>query len=117
MKRGLACAGLFAALAFVFVVADARAMHGREGSARRTADAPLLAVTLTHDPKPSVVVGQNLTFTLTVTAGAHDLSNVVLTDTMDASFTYVSGEGPDGACSSFPGLTNVVTCPMETITA
>jgi uncharacterized repeat protein (TIGR01451 family) len=115
MKRSVA-AGALAALAFVLAATGAR---GATSGARGATTVPLLDVALTHDPSPSVVVGHDLTFTITAKAGAHDLTNVIATDRMDASFTYVSGEGPGGAaCTSAPGdFENIVTCPVGAIGA
>jgi uncharacterized repeat protein (TIGR01451 family) len=73
-----------------------------------------LAVTKTDSPDP-VLVGQNLTYTVTVANGGPDpATGVTLTDTLPANVTYVSATPSQGSCSQAAG---VVTCPLGTIAA
>jgi len=68
-----------------------------------------LALTKTDSPDP-VTVGNNLTYTVTVTNnGPNDATGVVLTDTLPANVTFVSATAP---CTQAAG---VVTCNLGTI--
>jgi len=73
----------------------------------RTADH--VTVSQTDSPDP-VTVGNNLTYTVTVTNnGPNDATGVVLTDTLPANVTFVSATAP---CTEAAG---VVTCNLGTI--
>ena len=59
--------------------------------------------------------GRNMTYTLTVSNGGPEVaSDVVVTDTLPASVTYVSATPSQGSCSQAAG---VVTCNLGTILA
>jgi len=75
-----------------------------------------LAVTNTDSPDP-VVVGNNLTYTLTVTNNGptSPATGVVLTDTIDAGVTFVSATPSQGAPCTRAGVT--VTCNLGNVTA
>ena len=58
-----------------------------------------LAVTKTGLPDP-VLVGSNLTYTVTVTNnGPNNASNVMVTDTLPANVTFVSATPSQGTCA------------------
>jgi uncharacterized repeat protein (TIGR01451 family) len=70
-----------------------------------------LSITKTGSPNP-VVVGHNLTYTITVNnAGPSGAQNVVVTDTLPSGVTFVS----TGGCAGDPN--GVPTCNLGTITA
>ena len=74
------------------------------------ADPPLVSLELSHSPA-TVTLGQDLTLTDKVNAGAHTLSNVVLTDTLPHEFTFVRGDAPGGACTvDTSGFFPIITC-------
>ena len=71
-----------------------------------------LSVTKTDAPDP-VLVGQQLTYTLTAqNAGPSAAPSVQLTDTLPAGVTFVSAVPSQGTCSQASGT---VTCPLGTI--
>jgi uncharacterized repeat protein (TIGR01451 family) len=71
-----------------------------------------LALTKTDSPDP-VPVGQNLTYTLTVTNnGPNSATGVTLTDTLPAGVTFVSATPGAPTCTAAGG---VVTCNLGTI--
>jgi len=74
-----------------------------------------LAITNTDSPDP-VVVGNNLTYTITVSNNGptSPATGVILTDTLDASITFVSAIPSQGAACTHVGLT--VTCNLGNIT-
>ncbi|MBI3484482.1 MAG: DUF11 domain-containing protein, partial [Acidobacteria bacterium] len=71
-----------------------------------------LSVTKADSPDP-VRVGNNLTYTITVTnSGPDNATGVSLTDTLAANVTFVSATPSQGTCSQAAG---VVTCPLGAI--
>jgi uncharacterized repeat protein (TIGR01451 family) len=71
-----------------------------------------LALTKTDSPDP-VTVGQNLTYTVTVTNKGPDVATgVTLTDTLPGGVTFVSASPVQGSCAEASG---VVTCPLGTL--
>ncbi|TCC27359.1 DUF11 domain-containing protein [Kribbella speibonae] len=62
----------------------------------------------------TVVAGNELTYTLAVrNAGPSDAVGAVVTDTLPAGTTFVSGTGPGGACTQDSALSEpVVSCPV-----
>ncbi len=71
-----------------------------------------LAVSVVDSPDP-VAVGQDLTYTVTVTnRGPAIATGVTLTDTLPANATYVSSVASQGACSRNG---NLVTCNLGNI--
>lgn len=74
-----------------------------------------LSISKTDNPDP-VLVGNNLTYTITVTnAGPSPATNVVVTDTLPAGVTFVSAVPSQGSCN--PPVGNVVTCNLGTLNA
>ncbi len=72
-----------------------------------------LSVTKTHTP-PQGVVGQNLTYTITVSnAGPVAATNVVVSDTLPAGASFVSSSNPTCAISG----TGTVGCQLGTLAA
>jgi uncharacterized repeat protein (TIGR01451 family) len=66
-----------------------------------------LSITMTDSPDP-VSPGRNITYTMTVTNNGHDTArNVVVTDDLPASVTFVSAYSTQGNCGETGGL---VTC-------
>lgn len=73
-------------------------------------EADLGVTKVADDTTPAV--GQNVTFTITVTnAGPTEATNVVLTDNLGAGLTFVSATPSQGSCSG----TGPVTCNLGTI--
>ena len=73
-----------------------------------------IAVTKTDNPDP-VAVGQNLTYTVTVTNNGPDkATGVTVTDTLPASVTFISATPSQGVCSEYCG---VVTCNLGELAA
>lgn len=71
-----------------------------------------LSVTKADAPDP-VRVGNNLTYTVTVTNnGPNNATGVTLTNTLPANVTFVSATPSQGTCSQAAG---VVTCPLGAI--
>lgn len=61
---------------------------------------------------PPYVVGQNVTFNITVSnTGPQDAANVVVTDMLQPQVTFVSSTPSQGSCSG----TTIVTCNLGTI--
>ena len=80
------------------------------GATPGTAD---LSVTKSDSPDP-VTVGNNLTYTITVSnSGPDDAPGVVLTDDLPGSVAFGSATPSQGSCSHSAGT---VTCPLGTIT-
>jgi uncharacterized repeat protein (TIGR01451 family) len=76
-----------------------------------------LSITGTASPDP-VLVGQNLTYTLTVTnKGPNSATRVTLTDSLPATTTYQSHTAPaDWSCTApAVGSTGTVTCNVESL--
>jgi uncharacterized repeat protein (TIGR01451 family) len=72
-----------------------------------------LAITKSDSPD-SVIVGNNLTYTLTVTNnGPDDADNVTVTDTLPGGVTFISAVPSQGSCNQAAGI---VTCNLGTIT-
>jgi len=70
-----------------------------------------LAVVLTDSPDP-VTVGNNLTYSITVTNNGPDAAtNATLTDTLPSGVTFVSSSASQGGCSG----TGTVICNLGTI--
>jgi uncharacterized repeat protein (TIGR01451 family) len=66
-------------------------------------------------PSGRAPTGRNMTYSLAVAnGGPEDASDVVVTDTLPASVTYVSATPSQGSCSEAAG---VVTCNLGTILA
>ena len=71
-----------------------------------------LSITKTDSPDP-VTVGGTLTYNISVTnSGPNSASNVVVTDTIPGSTTFVSASSSQGSCSG----TSTVTCNLGTLT-
>ncbi len=71
-----------------------------------------LSVTKTDSPDP-VVVGNNLTYTVTVTnSGPDTATSVTLTDTLPANVPFISATPTTGSCNEASG---VVTCNLGSI--
>ncbi|MDW8031028.1 MAG: right-handed parallel beta-helix repeat-containing protein, partial [Candidatus Bipolaricaulota bacterium] len=74
-----------------------------------------LRVEKAADPDP-VLVGNDLTYTITVTnLGPDTATNVILTDTLPSSVTFVSATPSQGSCN--PPVGNVITCNLGNINA
>ena len=72
-----------------------------------------LSLTIADFPDP-VTVGNNLTYTISImNNGPHTASDVLLTDTLPASVTFVSSSTNQGTCTG----TSTVTCNIGTITS
>ncbi|WP_134704977.1 DUF11 domain-containing protein [Ammoniphilus sp. YIM 78166] len=72
-----------------------------------------LSVTKVDEPDP-VSAGSTLTYTLTVANnGPSTATNVTLTDTLPASFVFMSAVPTQGTCTPEPG--NIVTCSLGTL--
>jgi uncharacterized repeat protein (TIGR01451 family) len=83
----------------------------------RILDRADLAITKTDMPDP-VLVGNNVTYTLTVTnEGPSVAMGVTVVDTLPASMTFVSATPSQGACPTTPpvGSSGTVTCNLGTI--
>jgi uncharacterized repeat protein (TIGR01451 family) len=92
------------------------ATHGRGAFALRTSDQADMAVTKTAPA--SVVAGQNLNYTITVSnAGPTAASNALLTDTTPANTTFVSLTNPAGWSCTTPsvGGTGDVNCTNPSV--
>jgi uncharacterized repeat protein (TIGR01451 family) len=71
-----------------------------------------VAITKLDTPDP-VPAGDDVTYTLTViNAGPSDAVDVVVTDTVPASLTFVSAISSQGSCAQAAG---VVTCPLGVV--
>ncbi|MGE0820512.1 MAG: SBBP repeat-containing protein [Candidatus Binatia bacterium] len=71
-----------------------------------------LKLTMTDDPDP-IAVGNNITYTLTVTNLGPDIAtNVMVTDTLPSDVTLLSATPSTGACTG----TTTVTCSIGTLT-
>jgi uncharacterized repeat protein (TIGR01451 family) len=80
--------------------------------ASRAEAAADLALTKSDAPDP-VVVGNNLTYTITASnVGDAPATNVVVTDPLPSSVDFVSASSPDGTCDH---VGNTVTCNLGTI--
>ncbi|HEV2856590.1 MAG TPA: ExeM/NucH family extracellular endonuclease [Thermoanaerobaculia bacterium] len=76
-----------------------------------------LSVTKVDDPDP-VVVGQNITYTITVNnAGPSNAASVTLSDTLSAGTTFVSLTSPGGWSCTTPsvGLSGTVSCSIPSL--
>jgi len=72
-----------------------------------------LVLVKSDSPDP-VTVGNNLTYTITVTNNGPQVANdVVLTDTLPADVSFVSSSPSQGSCTG----TSTVTCDIGTITS
>ncbi|MFQ5900770.1 MAG: DUF11 domain-containing protein [Thermodesulfobacteriota bacterium] len=72
-----------------------------------------LSVTKTDSPDPAVV-GNNITYTVTITNnGPDDATGVTLTDTLPGSVTFISATPDQGSCSEAGGI---VTCNIGAMT-
>lgn len=72
-----------------------------------------VAVTQTDSPDP-VIVGNNLTYTVTVTnRGVLNATGVVLTDTLPANVNFVSSVANQGSCSG----SSIVICDLSDLAA
>ncbi|MFZ5863100.1 MAG: DUF11 domain-containing protein [Nitrospirota bacterium] len=70
-----------------------------------------VSITKTDAPDP-VLVGQNLTYTITVTNnGPNSATNVVMTDPLPAGATFVSSSTTQGSCTG----TTTVSCTLGTL--
>ena len=68
-----------------------------------------LSITKTDAPDP-VALGNNVTYTITVTNnGPSDASGVVVTDTLPGFSVFVSAVASQGSCAELAGI---VTCPL-----
>ncbi len=77
-----------------------------------TAQSANLSITKTDSPDP-VLMGQNLTYTITVTNnGPANATGVTVTDTLPAGVSYVSASGTGWTCSQASG---VVTCTRSSL--
>ncbi|MCI0530279.1 MAG: DUF11 domain-containing protein, partial [Nitrospira sp.] len=77
-----------------------------------TAQSANLSITKTDSPDP-VLMGQNLTYTITVTNnGPAAATGVTVTDTLPAGVTFVSATPSQGTCSG----TSTITCALGTLT-
>src|SRR5688572_5528668 len=66
-------------------------------------------------PSGRAPTGRNMTYTLTVANGGPETAtDVVVTDTLPASVTYVSATPSQGSCTQAAGI---VTCNLGTILA
>jgi uncharacterized repeat protein (TIGR01451 family)/fimbrial isopeptide formation D2 family protein len=75
-----------------------------------------LSITKTDAPDP-VIAGQNLTYTITVNnAGPSDAQNVVISDELPASLSYVSATSNDASVSC-TFVSNKVSCTKATFAA
>lgn len=72
-----------------------------------------VALTMTGSVAP-IYVGGDLTYTITVTnRGPYGATNVVVTDTLPASVTFISATPSQGSCTNIAG---VVTCNLGVLT-
>jgi len=70
-----------------------------------------MAITKVASPKPSVIAGREITYTLTYTnKGFSDTSNVKVIDALPQNVTYVRSTLPSGASCTAGGGGAVVTC-------
>ena len=84
---------------------------GNSVSGQITGCAPVLS--LSKSGPTTVTQGQNITWTVTVTnSGTADASNVVVTDTLPAGFTFVSSSPGAPTCTEVAG---VVTCTIASV--
>ncbi len=76
-----------------------------------------LEVTVTSDVADSVVAGGNVSYTITVTNTGSGASNVVLTDVLPASTTFVSFAAPPGWTATTPavGSTGTATASISSL--
>lgn len=92
------------------------ALANNSASVVSTVNLPLvdLLVTQLEAPDP-VVVGSNLTYTITVTNQGPDTAlDVVLTDPLPASVSFLSADSSQGSCSNVSGS---IVCSLSTLPA
>jgi predicted outer membrane repeat protein len=102
---------------FTFVVTDANSHTSTGTITINVNEAPPVNLVLTQTDSPDpVIVGQNLTYTITVNNdSANTARNVVLTDNLPNSVTYVSANASQGTgCAHNTG---VVTCNLVSLNA
>lgn len=94
--------------------------HSNEISTVSSAVTPRADVTVSKSANPDPVsAGQNLTYVVTATNVANNLSaadNVTITDTLPLNVTFISASPSAGTCGTTPGANTVTTVGSRTVT-